>query len=144
MEYRPHSRPQRSPDIPPEPLIHTLPEHYVMSKAITRWSGPKHITYDTCEPRIPSYFNWPHGMNPAPESQCVLRDYFIRVRTKYSFRLNAKTNSLTNHYITFSYRTGWPHGMFPLWRRLTLLIIYWWRVGGTCKMVSILRIFTIC
>lgn len=79
MEYRPYSRPERSPDIQTEP---TLPERYVISRAITRWRGPKHMSYDA---RLRSYFNWPHSTNPAPE-YLSSAGIFIRVRPKYSFR----------------------------------------------------------
>ena len=81
MEYRSYCRPKRSPDIPPEP---TLPEHYVISRAITRrW--PKHMYYDTYDAWLRLYFSWPHGMNTAPESLSAA-EFFYRVRPKYNFK----------------------------------------------------------
>ena len=97
MEYRSYCRPKRSPDIPPEP---TLPEHYVISRAITRrW--PKHMWYDTHDARLRLYFSWPHVIKHAYEYLSAAES-FIRLRPKYSFRKTLKlfiNDSIRLHHV---------------------------------------------
>jgi hypothetical protein len=66
MEYRPHSRPEASADIPPDERqeIHPLTEHYALNRAVTLWSGPKYLNYNGIAARLRAFTTWPSGMNP--------------------------------------------------------------------------------
>jgi hypothetical protein len=49
MEYRPHSRPEKTVDIGPELFTRTRTDNFVMEEAIIDWIGPKHVVqFQSC------------------------------------------------------------------------------------------------
>ena len=72
MEYRPNSGPERkSCDIGPDSHNFPLSEYLTIQHATILWEEPKHTSYNSKTARLRSYINWPHGMNPSPESLSI-------------------------------------------------------------------------
>ncbi|GFG36290.1 hypothetical protein Cfor_11857, partial [Coptotermes formosanus] len=69
MEFRPHSRPEKSDDIPPNvgSDINTMTDTYVRHQAGKEWRGPIFMNYTTYKQRLQSFTNWPLGKIPSPE-----------------------------------------------------------------------------
>jgi hypothetical protein len=78
MEFRPHSRPEKSHDIPLDvgSDIHTLTETYVWNQAEKQWRGPKFLNYTTYRQGIQSFTNWPSGKNPSPQALSAAGFYY--------------------------------------------------------------------
>ena len=87
MEYRSNSR---SEYIGPDSHNFPLTEHLTMNRATILWDVPKHVAYNSKPARLRSYINWPHGMNPSPDSLSTAGFYFsgkqkkIRIHYRYS------------------------------------------------------------
>jgi len=129
MDYRPNSGPERkSCDIGPDSHNFPLSEYLTIQHATILWEEPKHTSYNSKTARLRSYVNWPHGMNPSPESLIIAGLFY----------------TITHFYeLTMSYRSGWYNKIFSLWRRTTRLASYGRFVDGACPMVSLLCIRSI-
>ena len=71
MEYRPNSKRDPSADISKvESPILSLTEHYIITRTINQWVGPKYLTYSTQEARLRSFitYDWPHVLQPTPSA----------------------------------------------------------------------------
>ena len=69
MEYRPNfGSEQKSYDIVIDSHKFPLSEYLPKKRATILWDEPRHTTYNSKIGRLRSYVNWPHGMNPSPES----------------------------------------------------------------------------
>jgi hypothetical protein len=68
MEFRPHSRPEKSDGFPLHvgSDINTLSETYVQNQAEKEWRGPKFLNYTT-DRRLQSFTNWPRGKTSSPQ-----------------------------------------------------------------------------
>ena len=68
-EYRPNSGPERKDyDVGPDSHNFHLSEYLTIQRATILWEEPKHTSYNSKTAPLKSYVNWPHGMNPSPES----------------------------------------------------------------------------
>jgi hypothetical protein len=67
MEYRPNSRPEISAPIRPEALNRML-EHYIMHRALVRWDGLRHTSFNLYSARLLSFDNWTKHMKPTPKA----------------------------------------------------------------------------
>jgi len=71
MEHRTNSKPDVSADISrAESLILSLTGHYVLTRAMNRWDGPKYVTYSTQEALLGSFIihDCAHVLEPAPNA----------------------------------------------------------------------------
>jgi hypothetical protein len=69
MECRTNLNTERSPDIPPvESICWAAADMFALNMAIEDWVEPKHPVFATEASRLSSYENWPHQMNPSPDS----------------------------------------------------------------------------
>ena len=91
MEYRPNSgpekrtamphhlrRPSGSEDIGPDDDSHNfaLTEYLTIHNATNICEGPRRPAYNSKAARLRSYTDWPHGMNPSPDSLSTAGFYF--------------------------------------------------------------------
>ena len=71
MEDRPNSGPEQKPyDIGHDSHNFPLSEYLTTQRATILWDGPRHASYKSKTARL-IYVNWPHGMNPSPESLSI-------------------------------------------------------------------------
>ena len=66
MESRPNSSPENSTRLPFQSITQdALLEHYVLTRAIDHWFGPKYETYNAKSAHLQTFVihNWPHMMD---------------------------------------------------------------------------------
>jgi hypothetical protein len=69
MECRTNLDKERSQDIPPlESICWVSADIFALNMAIEEWVVPQHPVFATKAARLRSYENWPHKMNPSPDS----------------------------------------------------------------------------
>jgi hypothetical protein len=70
-------------EFPPRVSQSHVNRTFVMHKALVRWDGPKHYTYDTYSARLLSFRKWPQDKKPTHESLsfvgffCIGRNYVL-------------------------------------------------------------------
>ena len=64
MEYIPNSRPEQSSPLQNATII---------------WQGPKYLVFNTKDSRLKSYTQWPHDMNPSPDSLSAACFYYTGI-----------------------------------------------------------------
>ena len=73
VESRPNTEPENSIRVP----LHTITQdavldHYVLTRAIDNWYGPKYETYKAKSSRLQTFviLDWPHIMDLPPNALC--------------------------------------------------------------------------
>ena len=67
---------QGSEDIGLESHNFPLTEYLTINNATNIWNEPRHPAYISKTARLMSYTDWPHGMNPSPDSLSAAGFYF--------------------------------------------------------------------
>ena len=71
MESRPNSSTENSTRVPLQSITQdAVLEHYVLTRAIDHWNGPKYETYNDKSSRLRTFFihDWPHMMDLPPNA----------------------------------------------------------------------------
>jgi len=71
MQYRPNSKPEeKSTALNTESFPLPLSEHYILTRAVDVWDGPKFVTFRTKEARLKSFVihEWPLEWHPKPSA----------------------------------------------------------------------------
>ena len=71
MEYRPNSKPEEKwTALKTESVPLPLSEHYILTRAVDVWDGPKFVTFRTKEARLKSFVihEWPLEWHPKPSA----------------------------------------------------------------------------
>jgi len=99
MEYRPNSGPeQKSYDIGPDSHNFPLSEYLTIQRATILWDEPRHTSYNSKTARLRSYVNWPHGMNPSPESLSIAGLFYTVMMKEFCKSLPLYYHSLLRNY----------------------------------------------
>jgi len=144
MEYRPNSKPEEnSIALNTESFPLPLSEHYILTRAVNVWDGPKFVTYRTNDARLKSFVihEWPLEWHPKPSA---LSDagFFYTGKTYMLFwiRQNVSYTFRSLNIPIMLYRFEWSDVMFPLRRRAERLVTNRRPVERTCSMVSFMRL----
>ena len=79
MESRPNSSPENSTRVPLQSITQdAVLEHYVLTRAIDHWLGPKYETYNAKSARLQIFViqDWPHMMDLPPNTLTEVGFFF--------------------------------------------------------------------
>jgi len=145
VESRPNSGPEnRAP-------LHTITqdavlEHYVLTRAIDNWYGPKYETYKAKSSRLQTFVihDWPHIMDLPPNDLSEAGFFFTGMIQYFSETFATIFVLHSSIPVFFKHRFARSDRLFPLRGKFKGLVTYRRCLERTRSLVSTLRLCEIC